>query len=223
MIDVVLPSLNEAAALPWVLERMPAGYRAIVVDNGSTDDTAAVAAKLGAVVVTESQRGFGAACLAGLAAAEAPVVAFCDADGSLDPQELPRVCDPVAEDQVDLLLGRRRTSTRRAWWAWPPHARLGNAFLARILRQRANVRLTDLGPMRAARRDALLALGMRDRRFGFPLEMVVRAAQAEWRIAETDVSYLPRTGRSKVTGTVRGTLRTIHDMRRVLRGVGDAG
>ena len=216
----MLPSLNEAAALPWVLERMPAGFRAIVVDNGSTDDTAAVAASFGAVVVTESQRGFGAACLAGLRAAEAPVVAFCDADGSLDPRELPRVCVTVTEGRVDLLLGRRRTST---WRAWPPHARLGNAVLARILRRRVSVPLTDLGPMRAARRDALLALGLRDRRFGFPLEMVVRAAQAGWRIAETDVSYLPRTGRSKVTGTLRGTLRTVHDMRRVLRGVGDAG
>lgn len=219
-VDVVLPSLNEAAALPWVLGRMPDGCRAIVVDNGSTDDTADVAAAHGAVVVSEPQRGFGAACLAGLDAATAPVVAFCDADGSLDPQELPLVCEPVADGRVDLLLGRRRTTT---WHAWPPHARLGNAILAASLRKRIGVRLSDLGPMRAARRDSLLALGLRDRRFGFPLEMVVRAAQQGWRISETDVSYLPRTGKSKVTGTIRGTLRTIHDMRRVLAGAGDAG
>lgn len=198
---------------------MPNGYRAIVVDNGSTDATARVAAAHGAVVVSEPQRGFGAACLAGLAAAEAPVVAFCDADGSLDPQELPHVCEPIAAGRVDLLLGRRRTTT---WHAWPPHARLGNAVLAASLRRRLHLRLTDLGPMRAARRDSLLTLGLRDRRFGFPLEMVIRAAQQGWRIEETDVSYLPRTGKSKVTGTIRGTLRTIHDMRRVLAGAGDA-
>jgi glycosyltransferase involved in cell wall biosynthesis len=213
VVDVVLPCLDEAAALPWVLERLPSGYRALVVDNGSTDGSAAVARSLGATVVDAPQRGFGAAAAAGLEHATADVVCFCDADASLDPTQLPRVCDPVLDGSTDLMLGRRRPSSRSAW---PPHARFGNAELARRLRRRTGVQLHDLGPMRAARRRDLLALELQDRRFGYPLEMVVRAAERGWRIGEVDVDYLPRTGRSKVTGTVRGTLRAVRDMSAVL-------
>jgi glycosyltransferase involved in cell wall biosynthesis len=205
MIDVVLPCLNEAAALPWVLDRMPDGHRAIVVDNGSSDGSAEVAAAFGALVVDEPRRGFGAACHAGLLAATADVVCFMDADASLDPAELPRVTSLLGA--ADLALGRRRPV---AWRAWPPHARAGNALVAR------RFGLLDIGPMRAARRDRLLDLGLTDRRSGYPLEMVVRAHRDGWRIAETDVAYRPRTGRSKVTGTVRGTLTAVRDMRRVL-------
>ncbi|MEV0407895.1 glycosyltransferase family 2 protein [Actinoallomurus sp. NPDC050550] len=244
MIDVVLPCLDEAAALPWVLARMPEGYRPIVVDNGSTDGSAEVAAEHGALVVPEPRRGFGAACHAGLLAASAEIVCFMDADASLDPADLPKVVGLLAGDDgappdgtavrtdapgsgswdratmstnapdrasgAALALGRRRPVSLRAW---PPHARLGNAVIAR----RAGLR--DLGPMRAARRARLLDLGLTDRRSGYPLEMVLRARAAGWRIAETDVAYHPRTGRSKVTGTVRGTLRAIQDMRRVLETV----
>ena len=215
MPDVVLPCLDEAGALPWVLTRLPAGYRAIVADNGSTDGSAEVALAHGALVVPASPRGFGAACHAGLLAADHgdDVVCFLDADGSLDPRELPRVADPVLAGAVDLVLGRRRPTTRGAW---PPHARVGNAVIARSLRRRTPYALHDLGPMRACRRSALLALGLQDRRFGYPLEMVLAAARAGWQVREVDVSYLPRTGRSKVTGTVRGTLRAVSDMRRVL-------
>jgi glycosyltransferase involved in cell wall biosynthesis len=213
VIDVVLPCLDEAEALPWVLERMPPGYRPIVVDNGSADGSAEVAAAHGAVVVREPLRGFGAACHAGLLAATAELVCFMDADASLDPAELPRIAGPVLAGESDLVLGRRIAAERRAW---PVHARLGNAVLARRLRRGAGVPLHDLGPMRACRRAPLLALGLADRRFGYPLEMVLRAAAAGWRITESDVRYLPRTGRSKVTGTVRGTLRAIADMRAVL-------
>jgi glycosyltransferase involved in cell wall biosynthesis len=205
MIDVVLPCLNEAAALPWVLDRMPDGYRAIVVDNGSSDGSAEVAAAFGALVVDEPRRGFGAACHAGLLAATADLVCFMDADASLDPAELPKVVALLSE--AELALGRRRPV---AWRAWPPHARAGNALVAR------RFGLRDIGPMRAARRDRLLDLGLTDRRSGYPLEMVVRAHRDGWRIAETDVAYRPRTGRSKVTGTVRGTLTAVRDMRRVL-------
>jgi glycosyltransferase involved in cell wall biosynthesis len=215
-IDVVLPCLNEAGALPWVLSRMPNGYRPIVADNGSTDGSAAVAASYGARVVYVAQRGFGAACHAGLLAASSDIVCVMDADASFDPGDLPRVADPVAAGEVDLMLGRRAMKGKGAW---PLHARIGNRVLAAELRRRIQVSVHDLGPMRAARREALLALALEDRRFGYPLEMVVRAAEAGWRIQETAVPYYPRTGKSKVTGTVRGTARAVRDMRRVLASI----
>jgi glycosyltransferase involved in cell wall biosynthesis len=212
VIDVILPVLDEAAALPAVLGAMPAGHRPIVVDNGSSDGSAAVARAAGALVVCEPARGFGAACWTGLRAASADVVCFMDADGSLDPGELPRVSAPVALGSADLVLGARRAGPG----AWPAHARIANRVLARELRRRGGVVLTDLGPMRAARRVALLELGIADRRFGWPLEMVLRAARAGWRIEEVAVAYRPRIGRSKVTGTVRGKARAVRDMARVL-------
>jgi len=223
-IDVVLPCLNEAAALPWVLSRMPNGFRPIVADNGSTDDSAAIAAAHGARVVHVPQRGFGAACHAGLLAASSDIVCVMDADASFDPGDLPRVADPVTTGAADLMLGRRTPQGRTrqgkgATGTWPLHARIGNRVLAAELRRRVGVPVRDLGPMRAARREDLLALNLADRRFGYPLEMVVRAAEAGWRIAETAVPYYPREGKSKVTGTVRGTLRTVADMRRVLASI----
>jgi glycosyltransferase involved in cell wall biosynthesis len=213
MPDVILPVLDEAAALPWVLGRMPAGYVPIVADNGSTDGSAEAARDLGAQVVSEPRRGFGAACFAGLAAARADVVCFMDCDGSLDPRDLPLLTARVEAREADLVLGARRAEPG----AWPWHARAANAALTAELRRRGGVRLRDLGPMRAARREDLLALGIADRRFGWPLEMVVRAARAGWRIEERPVGYRARTGRSKVTGTVRGTARTVRDMAAVLR------
>jgi glycosyltransferase involved in cell wall biosynthesis len=212
-IDLVLPCLNEATALPWILERLPAGVRAIVVDNGSTDGSPEIAAAHGAVVVRCDVRGYGAACHAGLEAAEADVVAFMDADASLDPQQLIRVTAAVRSGRADLVVGRRRPVSRKAW---PWQLRLANAELARRIKRRTGVVLHDLGPMRAGRRTALLGLGIRDRRSGYPLETVVRAADAGWRIAEVDVDYLPRSGRSKVTGTPLGAARAVLDMSKVL-------
>lgn len=212
-VDVVLPCLDEAEALPWVLGRIPAGWRAIVVDNGSGDDSARIARALGATVLDEPRRGFGAACHTGLRAATAGIVCFCDCDASLDPALLVPFVREVREGRADLVLGRRRPVSRDAW---PAHARVGNLALARLLRRRTGLRLHDLGPLRAARREALLALDLTDRRSGYPLEMVVRAADAGWRISERDVPYLPRTGLSKVTGTWAGTWRAVRDMRRVL-------
>lgn len=216
-VDVVLPALNEAEALASLLVGLPEGYRPIVVDNGSTDGTGAVAASFGALVVLEPRRGFGSACAAGLLAATASVVAFCDADGSFDLADLPLVCEPVLADRHDLVLGARQPTARGVW---PLHARVANRYLARRLRRTVGAALTDLGPMRAARRVDLMDLGVRDRRSGWPLEQVLRAGAAGWRIAEVPVAYGARAGRSKVTGTVRGTAQAVRDMRSVLAELG---
>ncbi|GAA1057714.1 glycosyl transferase [Agromyces luteolus] len=215
-VDLVLPCLDEERALPWVLGRLPDGVRAIVVDNGSTDRSAEVAREHGATVVTEPRRGFGAAANAGLEAATAPLVAFCDADASLDPADLPRLVRLVDAGEADLVLGRRRPTSGSAW---PLHARLANRVLAARMTRRTGTPLHDLGPLRVAETARLQALGIRDRRSGFPLEMVLRAAADGWRIRELDVPYRPREGRSKVTGTVRGTLTAIGDMSRIFREV----
>ncbi len=213
MIDVILPVLDERDALPWVLGNMPEGYRPIVVDNGSSDGSGALAERLGAMVVHAPVRGFGSACHAGLLAAGADVVCFMDADASFDPRDLPLVTALLDSAHPTLALGARAPVSRGAW---PVHARVANRVLARELRRRTGAALSDLGPMRAAPRAALLALDVADRRFGYPLEMVLRAAAAGWSLAETPIPYHPRTGRSKVTGTARGTARAVRDMRRVL-------
>jgi len=213
-VDVVLPCLDEAEALPGVLAALPSGYRAIVVDNGSTDGSAAVARAHGATVVAEPVRGFGAAVHAGVEAALADLVAVLDADGSFDPADLPRLVALVEAGEADLVLGRRRPADRSAW---PLHLRFANRALARMIRRATGVVVHDLGPMRVARRAELLALDLQDRRSGYPLEMLLKAAQAGWRVTELDVVYRPRVGRSKVTGTVRGMLTAVRDMRRILR------
>src|SRR5215218_8837535 len=178
MVDVILPVLDEASALPLVLAGLPPGFRPIVVDNGSTDGSAAVAERLGAEVVAEPRRGFGAACAAGLAAASSEVVCFMDADGSFLGVDLVRVAAPVAEGRSDLVLGRRVAEPG----AWPVHARIANRVLASGLRRWSGASVHDLGPLRAARRLPLLDLAVADRRFGWPLEMVMRASRSGWRI-----------------------------------------
>jgi glycosyltransferase involved in cell wall biosynthesis len=210
MAEVILPVLNEAQALPWVLERIPSGFDPIVVDNGSTDGSERVAARLGARVIREPQRGFGAACFTGLTAATAAVVCFMDADGSLDPRDLHQIVLPVLDGEADLVLGARRPTSP---CVWPIHARLANRALAAELRRRTGLPLHDIGPMRASRRQRLLSLGVLDRRFGWPLEMLLRASRAGWRVQEVEVSYMERRGgRSKVSGSVRGSLRAVRDM-----------
>jgi glycosyltransferase involved in cell wall biosynthesis len=212
-VDVILPCLNEAPALPWILARMPSGFRPIVVDNGSTDGSGELASSLGATVVPEPVPGFGAAVHAGLLAAESDMVCLCDCDGSLDPRQLGRLTGPLEAGRADLVLGRRRPQRRDAW---PLPARLANRELARRVRRRTGLGIRDLGPMRAAGREALLGLHLADRRFGYPLEMVMKAAAAGWQVSEVEVTYLPRIGKSKVTGTVGGCVRTVRDMSRVL-------
>ena len=212
MIDIVLPCLDEAQALPWVLSRIPGNARAIVVDNGSSDGSAEIARAYGASVVHCPERGYGAACHAGLLAATAPIVAFCDCDASLDPADAAALAAHVIGG-ADLAVARRRPTTRGAW---PIHARVANRELARRVRRRTGVRLRDVGPLRVARRAALIELDLLDRRSGYPVETIVRAAEAGWRVVQVDVAYTPRVGASKVTGTLRGTATAIRDMNAAL-------
>lgn len=213
MIEVILPVLDEAQAIPAVLGAMPVGFEPLVVDNGSRDGSAQVARIGGARVVHEPRKGFGAACFTGLEAARSEIVCFMDCDGSLDPAQLPLVSAPVAEGELDLCLGARIAKPG----AWPWHARIANRLLALELRRRCGLALKDLGPMRAARRETLLELDLRDRGFGWPLEMVLKAAARRWRVGEVPVTYGPRAaGRSKVSGSVRGTARATRDMASLL-------
>lgn len=212
-VDVILPCLNEAAALPWVLERMPAGYRALVVDNGSTDGSNVIADAGGAFVVTAARRGYGSACHAGLTSATADLVVIMDCDGSLDPADLPALVRPVRAGDADLVVGRRRACDRGAY---PWSLRLANAVLARELRRRHGLVITDCGPVRAAARATLLGLAVADRRSGYPVETLVKAARAGLRVRQVDVDYLPRRGRSKVTGTPLGAARAVLDSLRAL-------
>lgn len=215
MIDVVLPALNEEGALSAVLAALPPGYRAIVADNGSTDGTAAVARQFGATVVHEPLPGYGAAVHAGLLKATADIVCVMDADGSLDPGELPPAVALVQGDEADLVVGRRRP-IRTGDWPW--HAQLANRLLAARLRRRLGVSLHDIGPVRVFGRQPMIDLGVEDRRFGYPIETLVKAARAGWRICEYDVSYGPRAEgtQSKVTGSVRGSVKAIRDFSRVM-------
>ncbi|GAA1029301.1 MULTISPECIES: glycosyltransferase family 2 protein [Amycolatopsis] len=211
--DVVLPCLDEAAALPGVLANLPPGYRAIVVDNGSRDGSPGVAAAHGAKVVDEPRRGYGAAVHTGLENSTADIVCFADADGSLDLAELPRLVAAVVEG-ADLAVGRRVPVSRAAW---PWHARAGNAVLSLLLRSRG-LPVRDIAPLRAVRRRELLALAVADRAFGYPLELLVKAERAGWAVQEFDVTYRERARgtKSKVSGSVRGTLRAVRDFGRVL-------
>ncbi len=213
--DVVLPCRDEAAALTGLLTEFPDGLRVIVVDNGSRDGTAEVARMLGATVVAESTPGYGAAVHAGLLAATADLVAFMDGDGSFDPVELLPLVEDVRSGRADIAVGRRRP-TGRGTWPW--HARVGNALIVAWLRRRIGLPAHDIAPMRVCRRADLLALDVRDRRFGYPVELLQKATLAGWRFSEHDVSYRPRAEgtRSKVSGSVKGTLRTARDFARVL-------
>jgi glycosyltransferase involved in cell wall biosynthesis len=212
-VTVVLPCLNEAASLPGVLTAMPDGYQALVVDNNSTDGTADVARRHGVQVVAEKRQGYGSAVHAGVVAARTPIVAVIDADGSLDARELPALVDEL-DRGADMAIGRRRAVNGLRW---PWHARLGTAAVCWRLRTRYGLPVHDIAPMRVAHREALLALGVTDRRSGYPLELLVRTAQAGWRVVERDVAYGPRTGgKSKVSGSLRGSFIAALDFWRVI-------
>jgi glycosyltransferase involved in cell wall biosynthesis len=207
-ITVVIPALNEEAAIGGVVREVPRHlvHEIIVVDNGSVDRTRDVAADAGARVVHEPRRGYGAACHAGIAAArDADIFVFLDGDHNEDPAELPRVLGPVLAGDADLVLGSR-VGGRAAPGAIGPHQRLGNRIVTLLLRLLYGLRLTDIGPFRAVSARVLADLRMEQMTYGWPVEMVVKAARRGHRIVEVPVSCRPRIGRSKVSGTLKGTL-----------------
>ncbi len=207
---VIIPALNEESSIGHVLAAIPreAVTEIIVVDNASTDGTAAAAAAAGARVVVEPERGYGAACLRGIASLPegTECVVFVDADFSDHPDEMPRLIEPIAADQADLVIGSRITGESEPG-ALAPQAYFGNKLACFLIRRIWGQRYTDLGPFRAIRLSSLKRLKMRDRNFGWTVEMQVRAAQEGLRIRERPVSYRKRIGTSKITGTVTGTLR----------------
>ena len=212
-VDVIIPAFNERDSLPRVLADLPADRlrEVVVVDNGSTDGTAELARLGGATVIREERRGYGSACLAGIAELrrrrEPPaVVVFLDADYSDHPDELPQLVEPIVRGEADLVIGSRVLGPRERG-ALLPQARMGNWLASRLIRLFYGERMTDLGPFRAIRWERLLELGMTDRDFGWTAEMQVKAARAGLRYREVPVSYRRRIGVSKITGTVSGTLR----------------
>ena len=214
--DVIIPCRDEALALPLVLDGVPEGFSPIVVDNGSTDGTADVARRLGATVVDEPRPGYGAAVHAGVLAASSTYVAVVDGDDSMDLGELPTLLAAVRDRGVSMAVGRRRPIDRGVW---PWHARAGTTLLAAWLRRSSGFAIHDLAPMRVCRRDDLLSLDVRDRRFGYPLELMIKAARAGWTVWEVDIAYRSRAAgtRSKVSGSLRGTVQTARDFMGVLR------
>lgn len=219
--DVIFPCRDEAAALPDLIPRVPPGYGIIVVDNLSVDGTAEVASALGAKVVQEPCPGYGAAVHAGLLASTAPYVAVLDGDGSLDPAELPALLAAVisgnaTSGNATMAIGARRAITSGVW---PWHARAGNAAVLWWLHRRLGAQIHDISPMRVCRRTDLLALEVKDRRFGYPVELLRRALQAGWLIVELDVSFRQRAAgtTSKISGSVSGSWHTALDFARALR------
>ena len=208
-IAVIIPALNEERAIASVIGDLPVTWvhQLVVVDNGSMDKTGEIAAELGATVVLEPQRGYGRACLAGMAALKNPdVVVFLDGDYSDHPDELPQLVAPIAENRADLTIGSRVLGWRERG-ALTPQARLGNALATVLIRALFGVRFTDLGPFRAIRYQRLLQLDMADRDYGWTVEMQVKAARRGLRCCEIPVSYRRRIGVSKISGTVIGSIK----------------
>jgi glycosyltransferase involved in cell wall biosynthesis len=213
-ISVVIPTFNEEQAIGEVVRAVPIDriHNIIVVDNGSTDDTAAQASLAGARVVFEPRPGYGSACLAGAkAAADADVLIFLDGDRSDDPRQLETVAGPILENQADLVIGSRIQGILEKG-AMPLHGRLGNRFIVSLLRLLYGVNITDIGSFRAIRSQILFDLKMEQMTYGWPVEMVVKAARRDLRIQSVPINYRRRIGKSKVTGTIRGTILATYYM-----------
>ena len=213
-VSVIIPAFNEEDAIGTVVQRVPTHLvnEILVVDNGSSDATAARAQQAGALVVGEPRRGYGSACHAGMmAAGDADIVVFLDGDNSDDPAELPLLLLPIINGQADFVIGSRLSGSLEPG-SMPFHARLGNWLVARFMRSVYKVRITDVGSFRAIRKDLLLSLGMEQMTFGWPVEMLVKAARQGAGIAEVPVSYRKRIGISKVSGTIKGTILTAYYM-----------
>jgi glycosyltransferase involved in cell wall biosynthesis len=207
-VSVIIPTRNEALSIGRVLADLPMDLvtEVIVVDSNSTDDTREIAARMGARVISEPRRGYGRACLTGIAAASAPgVVVFLDGDYSDRPAELPLLLAPIAEGRADITLGSRLAGPRTPG-ALPWHAALGNRLAAFLISKLFGQRITDLGPFRAARADVIRALALEEDTYGWAVEMILKGAAQGFRIVEVPVSYHPRIGKSKISGTVTGTI-----------------
>ena len=207
-VTVVIPTYNEAGSIARVLDEIPASLvsEVLVVDAGSTDGTGEIAAAHGARVILEPRRGYGRACLTGLASARSPdTVVFLDGDYSDRPGELGRLIEPIRQGRADVVLGSRLAGGL-APGAMPWHAVFGNRLAATLIRWLYGVSLTDLGPFRAARYEVLRAVGLRELTYGWPVELVTRGAMRGYRVTEVPVSYHPRIGVSKISGTVRGSI-----------------
>lgn len=207
-VSVIIPTHNEAPAIGHVLADLPADLvtEVIVVDSNSTDGTPEIAAKMGARVVRETRRGYGQACLTGLASASAPdIVVFLDGDYSDRPAELPLLLAPITDGRADITLGSRLAG-QRIPGALPWHAKFGNRLAASLINFLYGARISDLGPFRAARADVLPALALEQTTYGWAVEIILKGALGGFRIVEVPVSYYPRIGKSKISGTVRGTL-----------------
>jgi len=207
-VSVIIPTHNEAQAIGRVLADLPSHLvtEVIVVDSNSSDGTAEIATKIGARVIQEPRRGYGQACLTGLASANSPdVVVFLDGDYSDRPAELPILLAPIIEGRADITLGAR-LHEQNSVEALPWHQAFGNRLAARMIRLLYRVDITDLGPFRAGRADALRALALEETTYGWAVEMILKGALAGFRIVEVPVSYHPRIGKSKISGTLKGTV-----------------
>ena len=207
-ISVIIPAFNEEASIEKVIADIPKAQvkEIIVVDNASTDRTAEIARSAGAVVVRERRRGYGYACLAGIAAVDSPeIVVFLDGDYSDFPSEMTSLVEPIRSGEAEMVIGSRTRGVREKG-ALLPQARIGNALATFLIRLLFGVRYTDLGPFRAIRYDRLLEMDMQDKTFGWTVEMQVKAAKMGLQVREVPVSYRKRVGKSKITGTLKGTL-----------------
>jgi glycosyltransferase involved in cell wall biosynthesis len=208
-VSVIIPTHNEAQAIERVLADLPSDLttEVIVVDSNSNDGTPEIAARMGARVVQEPRRGYGRACLTGLATANSPdVVVFLDGDYSDRPSELPILLAPIAEGRADITLGSRLQGRRHRTGALPWHQVFGNRLAASLIRLLYGLKISDLGPFRAGRADVLRALALEETTYGWAVEMILKGALAGYRVVEVPVSCYPRIGKSKISGTLKGTV-----------------